>query len=379
MIKKYLLTPGPTPVPPEVLSAEAQPILHHRTSEFSSLFKEVKQGLQYIYQTSNDVLLMASSGTGAMEGAVINLLSPNDKALCLVTGVFGERWVKIIKAFGINPIVIREEFGYPVSIDKVKDILDKEKDIKAVFGTLTETSTGVVNDVKALAELVKDKDTVLVIDAISGLGGQEMRTDEWGIDVVAAGSQKGFMIPPGLAFISFNDKAWNMVEQSKLPKFYFDFKAYKKRLADDQTPYTPAVSLIAGLAKAVEMIKAEGIENVWARHKNMAQGARAGIKALDLELFSKAPCDIVTSVKVPEGINGGDIVKKLRLEYGISIAGGQMDLKGKIFRLAHLGYMERFDLIIGISAVEMILKELGYPITLGKGVAASEQVILNNF
>jgi serine---pyruvate transaminase len=373
MLKKYLLTPGPTPVPPEVLSAEGQPILHHRTAEFSAIFEEVKKDLQYIHCTKNDVLILASSGTGAMEGAIVNLLSPQDKVIVLETGVFGNRWSKILKAYGLEPIVIKEDWGKPFSAQKVKDTLEKEKNVKAIFGTLVETSTGVVNDVKAVADLVKNKETVFVIDAVSGLGGQELRQDEWGIDVVVSGSQKGFMLPPGLAFVSLNDKAWKTAESSKLPKFYFDFKKYRDKLAENQTPFTPAVSLLVGLRQALRMMKAEGIENIWERHRKMARAARAGITALGLQLFSEKPSDVVTAVKVPDGIEGGKIVKKLREEYGVSIAGGQLELKGKIFRLAHMGYMERFDMIIGLSAVEMILKKLGHPIQLGKGVAAVEE------
>lgn len=376
MIKKYLLTPGPTPVPAEALSAEGQPILHHRTSEFSALFNEVKQELQNVFCTKNDVLIFAASGTGAMEGAVVNLLSPGDKALVLDTGVFGERWGKIAKVYGLTPIIQKEQWGNPVNVAAVKKLLDEQKDIKVIFGTLTETSTGVANDVKSLAALVNNRDTVLVIDAISGLGGQELLTDQWGVDVVIAGSQKGLMIPPGLAFASLSEKAWKRVSEAKLPKFYWDFKKYKDKMAENQTPFTPAVSLIAGLGAALQMLKKEGMQAIWERHKKMARATRAGVRALGLELFSNAPSDVVTAIKVPEGINGGQIVKQLREKYGVSIAGGQLELKGKIFRIAHLGYMERFDVIIGISAVEMILKELGHPVELGKGVGASMQELM---
>lgn len=376
MLKKYLLTPGPTPVPAEALSAEGRPILHHRTAEFSAIFNEVKQGLQEVFCTKNDVLIFAASGTGAMEGVVVNLLSPGDKALVLDTGVFGERWGKIIKAYGITPIVQKEQWGNPVNIAGVQKILDEQKDIKAIFGTLTETSTGVANDVKSLAALVKNRDTVLVIDAISGLGGQELWMDEWGVDVVVSGSQKGLMIPPGLAFACLNEKAWKRASEAKLPKFYWDFKKYKEKMAENQTPFTPAVSLIVGLSAALQMIKNEGIQTILERHKKMARATRAGVQALSLELFSKAPSDVVTAVKVPEGINGGQIVKQLRERYGVSIAGGQLELKGKIFRIAHLGYMERFDVIIGISAVEMILKELGYAVQCGKGVGAAIEELM---
>jgi aspartate aminotransferase-like enzyme len=376
MKKKYLLTPGPTPVPSEVLAKEGLPILHHRTTEFSNQFNRVKENLKTVFCTKNDVLILSSSGTGAMESAVVNLLSKNSKALVLDTGVFGNRWVNIIKAIGLESIVVKEEYGNAVDLSKVKEILDNNKDITAVFTTLTETSTGTVNDIKSISEIVQQTNAVLVVDAVSGLAGEVLKTDEWGVDVVVSGSQKGLMIPPGLAFISFSDKAWSLVEKSDLPKFYFDLKKYKKKLPDGQTPFTPPVSLISGLEEALNMIIAEGMENIWDRHNKMAKAVREAFTALGLELFSKSPSSVVTSVKVPDGIEGGKIVKILREKYGVSIAGGQLEMKGKIFRMAHMGYMERFDLVIGISAIEMILTELGYKVELGKGVAIIEKNIL---
>ena len=377
MKKKYLLTPGPTPVPAEVLAKEGLPILHHRTTEFSNQFNRVKENLKTVFCTKNDVLILSSSGTGAMESAVVNLLSKDSKALVLDTGVFGNRWVNIIKAIGLTPIVVKEEYGNAVDLAKVKEILAANKDVVAVFTTLTETSTGTVNDIKGIAEIVGKTDAVLVVDAVSGLAGEVLKTDEWGVDVVVSGSQKGLMIPPGLAFISFSEKAWSLVEKSDLPKFYFDLKKYKKKLPEGQTPFTPPVSLVSGLEEALNMMMAEGMENIWDRHNKMAKAVREAITALGLELFSKSPSSVVTSVKVPEGIEGGKIVKFLREKYGVSIAGGQLEMKGKIFRMAHMGYMERFDLVIGISAIEMILTELGYKVELGKGVAAIEKNILS--
>ncbi len=377
MKKKYLLTPGPTPVPAEVLAKEALPILHHRTSEFSQIFNRVKDNLKKVFCTQNDVLILSSSGTGAMEAACFNLLSKNSKAIVLDTGVFGARWTNILKAAGLEPIVLKEEYGKAVNLARLKEALDLNKDTVAVFTTLTETSTGTLNDIKGIAKITNQTSAVLVVDTISGLVGEEMKTDEWGIDVVVSGSQKGFMIPPGLAFISLNQKAWDLAEKSDLPKFYFDLKKYKKKLPDGETPFTPPVSLISGLDEALNIILSEGMENVWQRHANMAKAVQEAVKSLGLELFSQAPSNVVTAVKVPENLEGGKIVKILREKYGVSIAGGQLEMKGKIFRLAHMGYMERFDLVIGISAIEMILTELGAKVELGKGVATLEKHIIN--
>ncbi len=377
MMKQYLLTPGPTPVPPEVSLKSALPVIHHRTSEFSELFQRVLDNLQYLFETKNDVLVFASSGTGVMESCVVNLLSPDDKVLVLDTGVFGARWEKIIKSFGIEPVIIKEEWGNAVDVAKVKKALKENKDIKAVFTQLTETSTGVVNDIKSLGALVRDMDCVLVVDAISGLGAQEMKTDEWNVDVTVTGSQKGLMLPPGLAMVSVSAKAWAMIEKSKLPKFYWDYKAYRKAHKEKkQAPYTPAVTLIVAADEALQMIKKEGLQNILARHDKLARATRAGINALGLEIFAKEPCNAVTSVNVPDGVDGKLLVKKLRQEFGVSVAGGQQHLAGKIFRIAHLGYMDRFDTIVGLAALEMGLTELGYKVQLGKAVAASEEIFL---
>ncbi len=370
------MTPGPTPVPPEVSGDESLPIIHHRTKEFMELFHEVIEGMQYVFQTKNDIIMLNSSGTGGMEACVTNLLSPGDKVIAINTGVFGERWVKIIKAFGLEPIEIKEEWGKAVDVKRIEDILKKEPNIKAVFTTLTETSTGVVNDIKSLGQIVSKTSAVLVVDAISGLAAQELRTDKWKVDVVVTSSQKGLMMPPGLAPVSVSEKAWKLTETSKLPKFYFNFVKGRESSKKGQTPYTPAISLFVALRKSLEMIKKEGIDNVFARHQKLARATRAGVKALGLELFTKDPCDAVTSIKVPEGIDGEVLKEKMRLEYGIAIAGGQQNLKGKIFRIAHLGYMDIFDTIIAISGLEIVLTKLGYKIELGKGVAAAEEELL---
>lgn len=373
-MKKYLLTPGPTPVPPEVGAKEGLPIIHHRTSNFGKIFEGVSEGLKYVFQTKNDILIFASSGTGAMEGSIVNLLSPGDKLIVSDTGKFGQRWWKIAKAYGLEPVILTEEPGNPTDLEKVRKALKENPQAKAVYTTLTETSTGVVNNIKAIGEILANTEAVLVVDAISGLGAQELRSDDWKVDVVVAGSQKGLMIPPGLAFVSVSEKAWRLVEQAKLPKFYFDWNTTRKSIADKETPYTPAVSLIVALSESLKIIKAEGMENIWKRHQLLADATRAGVNAMGLKLLSSAPCNAVTAVLVPEGLTGSAIYKKMRDDFGVNIAAGQGELRDKIFRIAHLGYMEKFDIIIALSALEMTLTQLGYKLELGKSVAAAEEI-----
>jgi aspartate aminotransferase-like enzyme len=376
MKKHYLLTPGPTPIPPEVALKEALPILHHRTSEFAAIFSQVAEGLKYIFQTQNDVFILASSGTGAMESAVVNLMSPGDEALVASCGNFGERWAKILEAYGIKPQVISVEWGKVVNPDDIAKALKANPKIKAVYTTFTETSTGVANDIEAIGKVVAATPAVLVVDTISGLAGQQFLTDEWKVDVNVSGSQKGLMLAPGLAFASVSPKAWKLVEEAKLPRFYWDYRKMKKSLGTKETPFTPPVTLIVSLEESIKMIKAKGIENIWKECSLLARAARAGMKALGLQLFGERPCEVVTSAKVPEGVDGGKIVKTLREEYGVSIAGGQGQLKGKIIRFAHMGYIGKADLLVGLSCLEMGLTRLGYKVEKGKGVAAAEEVLL---
>jgi serine---pyruvate transaminase len=378
MKKQFLLTPGPTPIPPEVSSKEGLPVMHHRTAEFSAIFQEVIENLKYAFQTKNDVFLIASSGTGALESAVCNLLSPGDTALVASSGVFGDRFIKMIEVYGAKAVVLREPDGHAVIPQKIEDALKQNPNAKAVFATHTETSTGIVNDIAAIGKIVAKTSAVFVVDAVSGLVGQELRADDWHIDVVCTGSQKGLMAAPGLGMVCVSPKAWPLVEASKSPRFYFDWRKMKKSVAEKQTPFTPPVTVIVAQAEALRQIKQEGIENVFARHAWLAGATRAAVQALGLALFAKNPCNVLTSITVPAGIDGKAIVKRLRENYGVSIAGGQADLVGKIVRLAHMGYMERFDVIIGISALEMMLHELGHKVELGKGVAAAEQYFLTH-
>lgn len=377
MKKHYLLTPGPTPVPPEVALKEALPIIHHRTSEFAAIFKDVSEGLKYVFQTQNDVFMTSSSGTGTMESAVVNLLSAGDEVIVASCGNFGDRWAKICQVYGVTVHSVDVEWGKAVVCEDIEKALKANPKVKVVYTTFTETSTGIVNDIKAIGEIVSKTQAVLVVDAISGLVGQEFHMDDWKVDVTVSGSQKGFMLAPGLAFVSVSQKAWKLVEESKLPKFYFDYKKYKKSLVTSETPFTPPVSLIVALQEAIKMIKDHTIEQVWADCSLLAKASRAGMQAIGLELFAEKPCDVVTSAKVPEEI-GGKIVKILREKYGVSIAGGQAAVKGKIIRFAHMGYIGKADILVGFSCLEMVLKELGYKIELGKSVAAVQEVLLNN-
>ncbi len=378
MIKRYLLAPGPTPVPPEVLLAMARPIIHHRAPEFDKLFAEVRDGLKWLFQTKNDVLMLAASGTGGMEGAVSNFLSPGDKALTINGGKFGERWGKLCKTFGAQVTELKVEWGRAVDPQSVADALKKDPGIKAVYVQASETSTGVAHDVKVLAQIVKGcPDTILVVDAITALGVFDIKTDEWGIDVVVTGSQKALMLPPGLAFVSVSEKAWQLAEKAKNASFYFNLKKERENQQKNQTAYTPAVSLIIGLQEVLKMLKAEGLEAVFARQANLAKAMREGMKAAGLALFPKeSPSDALTAISAPNGIDGQAVYKNLRVQYGITAAGGQDHLKGKIFRLSHMGYMDRFDVITAVAATEMVLKGLGHPIKLGSGVAMAQEVLM---
>lgn len=378
MLKRYLLAPGPTPVPPEVLLAMARPVIHHRAPEFADLFAKVREDLKWVFQTGNDVLILASSGTGGMEGSVANFLSPGDKALVVNGGKFGERWGKLCKTFGVQVSDIKVEWGRAVDPQLVAEALKKDPSIKAVYVQASETSTGVAHDVRTLAEAVKGyEDTILVVDAITALGVFDIQTDAWGLDVVVSGSQKAFMLPPGLAFVSVSEKAWRLAEKAKNGAFYFDFKKERQSQVKNQTAYTPAVSLIFGLQEVLTMLKSEGLEAVFARQGKLAQAMREGAKAAGLALFAKdSPSDALTAISAPEGVDGQAVYKNLRVQYGITAAGGQDHLKGKIFRVSHMGYMDRFDVITALAAIEMVLKGLGHPVKLGSGVAKAQELLM---
>lgn len=377
MKKTYLFTPGPTQIPPDVVLAEASPMIHHRTSEFSEIFANVSEDLKYIFQTKDgEVFTFASSGTGGMEACVVNALSQGDKAVVVRGGKFGERWADICEVFGVNVVPVDVENGKAVKPDVLDDTIKKETGLKAVFATLSETSTGVVHDIEGIAKVVKGHNLLLIVDAISGIGVHPLMMDDWGIDIAVTGSQKGCMLPPGLAFVCVAQSAWKSIGKSGLPKYYWDFKEMRKALNNKTTAYTPAISLIMAAGKALSMIRDEGIENVWSRHARLAHATREGIKAMGLELFAgDASGNVLTSVKAPEGINIDSAIKRLRDETGVTITGGQDELKDKIFRIGHMGYVNEFDIVMVISAVEKILHENGYKIELGKGVSRVQEIL----
>lgn len=362
-MKKYiLLTPGPTPLPPSVSEAMAQPILHHRTKEFGAMFDFTIAEMKYVYRTEKaTVLMITTSGTGTMESAVANLLSPGDKTLVYTTGAFGERFVEIHKAYGLSPVVVSEEWGTAASADKLREALKKNPGLKAVFLQHTDTSTGIVNDLKTLAKIVREvqPEAVIVIDSVSGLAAEKLEMDNWDLDVVITGSQKGLMAAPGLGFVAVSERAWKLVEAAKLPRFYFDWRTMKKSLKNQETPYTPGVTLVAGQAEALKMIRKEGIENVWKRTDELAAYTRAWAKKMGLSLFSKTPANILTAINMPAGVDGDALIKEILKDEGISIAGGQLHLKGKIIRIAHMGFITKADLDAGFAAVEKRLAKAG--------------------
>ncbi len=378
MEKKYLFSPGPTMLPPEVLLKMAEPIMHHREPEFERIFGEIREGLKYLFQTKNEVLVFTSSGTGAMEGAVSNLLSKGDKTLVVRGGKFGERWGEICKAYGIEPIPIDVEWGKAVDPKQIQKALAANPSVRGVYTQASETSTGVRHPIREIAEIVKKhEETVLVVDAITGIGVFDLPMDAWGIDVLISGSQKALMLPPGLSFVALSDKAWKFVERSDLPKFYFDFKKELKSAQKNQSAFTPAISLFVGLKESLRLIRKEGMETIFRRHEKLAEATRAAVRALGLELYAPdSPSNAVTAVKVPEGIQGGKLKNLFFERFGITVAGGQDQAKGKIIRIAHLGYYERLDMVMVISALEMLLKEMGYPFELGAGVKAAEEILM---
>jgi aspartate aminotransferase-like enzyme len=370
MFKRYLLAPGPTAIPPEVLLKMAEPILHHRNPLFEEVVAEVRENLKYLFGTKNEVLIFASSGTGAMEGAITNMLSSGDKAICIQSGKFGERWGNICKAYGVEAINIDLPWGEELDPALVEKTLKANPGVKAVYMQATETSTGAMFPVKEVAAIVKNyPETLMVVDGITGVGVFELPQDAWNIDVLVAGSQKALMLPPGLAFAGVSDKAWEFNKKSKLPRFYFNWTKELSNLQKNQTNFTPAISLIVGLRESLRMIKEEGLENVYKRINTLAFATREGAKALGLKVFAKTPSPAVTAITAPEGIDGQAIYKTLWKKYGVTGAGGQDQLKGKIFRIATLGYADKYDVITAVAALEFTLRDLGYKFDMGKGVA----------
>ena len=371
MKKTYLLTPGPTPIPESVSAGFARPIIHHRTAAFEKLFEDVRQGLKFLYQTRQEVLILSASGTGAMEAAVSNLFKKGDKVITLNAGKFGERWTKIAKTFGLNPIEIKVEAGETVSAAQVEAAMKDHKDAKGILFQASETSTGVMLPTQEICKLTKANNMLSVCDAITACGVFDLPMDDWNIDALITGSQKALMIPPGLAMIALSDRAWTANETADLPRFYFDLAREKKAHLKNQTAWTPAISLIQGLQESLRLIREEGLHDMFKRHELLAKATRNGAQALGLELLSKKSASpAVTAVKVPAGIDGKALVKHMRDKLGVIMVGGQDELEGKIVRLSHFGYVDRFDIVIGIAAMELALHEMGHPVEFGKAVGA---------
>ncbi len=375
-MKKYqLMAPGPTPVPSQVLLAMAQPMIHHRTPEYEALFTEVRTGLSWLFQTGQAVIPFACSGTGAMEAAVVNTLSPGDAAAVVVAGKFGERWLEIARAYGVGVVELRAPFGQTVPAARLAEMLRARPEIKAVLAQHSESSTGVLHDVRGYAAASRESDAILVVDAVSSLGIADLPMDAWDVDVVVAGSQKGLMLPPGLAFCALSDKAWRQVAAARLPRYYFDLAQERTANARNDVRFTPAVSVVVGLREVLRLLREEGLPNVFKRHDRLARATRAGVEALGLSLFSRAtPSPALTAVVSPPGIDSERIVAAFSQHHNITIAGGQGEMKGQLFRLGHMGYAAEFDVITALAALEQVLAELGVPVDFGASVRAAQKV-----
>ena len=374
-MKRYLMTPGPTPVPEKVMLAMANPIIHHRTEEFKRVFGEVVELFKRVMKTKNDIAIFSSSGSGAMEAAVSNLINSGDVAITVNAGKFGERWTKLVKAFGANPVEIKYEYGDYAKVEDIKETIDSSKNVKAVYIQASETSTGTFHPIDEIGLMLKERypEIVFVVDGITAYGAIDVKTDEWGIDIGITGSQKALMLPPGLSILSVSEKAKEVIKKSKNRYFYFDILGEIEASAGK---FTPAVSLILGLKASLEMILSEGLDNVFKRHKQLARAVRGAAQALGLELLSKRPADSLTAVKSPESISSTEIVEAMR-GFGIDISNGQGSLKGRIFRIAHLGYFDKPDILMCVSTLEMVLKKLGCNKNFGAGIRRAMEVFLD--
>ena len=372
-MKPRLFTPGPTPVPEETLLELAKPVTYHRSAEAKAILAEVSEDLKYVFQTANPVFTITSSGTGGMEAAVSSSLAVGEKVILLTAGRWGERWRGVLKAHGANIVAVEVPYGKAVTPEQVEAAVKANPDAKAVFATLSETSTGVGHDLAAFGKIVAGTDALLIADGISGLGAMECRVDEWKIDICVTGSQKALMLPPGLAFVSVSEKAWKKIDATPVRNFYFDLRRYRKSLAESDTPFTPANTLIRAQRASLKRVRAEGIENLWARHARIAAATRAGVTAMGLELFAERPNSALTVITVPAGVDGSGTLKKLEKQYGFKLADGQDAMKGKIWRLSHMGYTGAFEVLGAISALELVLAESGFKLDVGAGVAAFQK------
>ncbi len=371
-VKKYLFTPGPAAVPPEVLLEMAQPIIHHRTPQFSAVLDQARERLKPLFGTQQEVILFAASGTGAMESSVTNLLSPGEHAIFVNGGKFGERWGKMLKTYGMVPHEIKVEWGRGVRPGEIEDALKAHPEARAVFVQASETSTCTLHPVAEIGKITRNRDVLLVVDGITSVGVFEQKMDEWGVDALVTGSQKALMLPPGLGMIALSPRAWDSVKKSKTPRFYFDLsRELKAQREEHTTAFTPAVSLISGLNKSLEMLHAEGLEKVYARHAIMAEATRDAARALGMKLISPdSPAPGVTGILAPEGIDTGKVVKYMRDTLGVSVQGGQDQMKGRLVRIGHMGNLSPFDMLVAVSGLEIALRHQGMDVQMGAGVAA---------
>ncbi|MFQ5648598.1 MAG: pyridoxal-phosphate-dependent aminotransferase family protein [bacterium] len=378
-MRARLFTPGPTQVPERVQVAMSNPLMHHRGAEFKRIFKEVIDDLKYFFQTDGQVLTLTASGSGAMEACVVNLLSKKDKVLTVAGGKFGERWGQMCRAYATDTHNLDVTWGEAVDPEVIQEFLVRNPATQAVFVTHSETSTGVAADVQKIAQVVHaHSDAILVVDSITSAGVLPFKMDEWGIDVAVTGSQKGLMIPPGLAVVAMSPRAWERVERSDLPKFYFDLKKERAAQRNATTAWTPAITLFMGLREALRMIREKGLEKMWQTYALLAHATRQGVQAVGLELFARSPSDSLTAVKIPETIDGLEFVRHLRQRYGITVAGGQAQLKGRIFRIAHMGYYDALDMVAMASALELALQDFDWKFEHGAGVSAVQQVFMES-
>jgi serine---pyruvate transaminase len=369
-VKRYLMAPGPTPVPPEVLAAGAQPVIHHRGPDFRELMKRCLARLREVSKTANDVLLFTASGSGAFESAIVNLLSPGERVLAVTAGEFGDRWIAMAKAYGADVHELRYAWGETPQPDDLRSRLD-ESGAEVAFLVHSETSTGVVADVQALAAAAREAGALCVVDAVSSLGAVPLETDAWGLDVVVAGSQKALMTPPGLSLTTVSPAAWERSARSTSPRFYFDWARMQAQLEAGSTPFTPAVSLVASLDTALGMILEEGLEAAFARHAALGRACREGVKAMGLELFSpdEERSAIVTAILTPAGVDAREVVLALRDRFGITVAGAHGDMAPKMLRIGHIGYYDVFDITTALAALETLLVEQGADVERGAAVA----------
>ena len=379
MFKERLFTPGPTPVPEEVMLSMARPMLHHRSPEFLAIAQRVNENLRYLFQTVQPVLTLTGSGTGAMEATFTSLFSPGETIISVNGGKFGERWVAMPRRFGLNVIELAVEWGSAPAPGVIGELLRKHPAARAVYLTHSETSTGAATDIRSAAKTIREcSDALICVDAITAVGAHELRFDDWGIDVCVTGSQKGLMIPPGLAFVALSERAIGRIASAALPRYYFDLRSALDAYRTSDTPWTPAASLIVGVDTALAMIRKEGIEQVWKRHERMALACRAGMTALGLRLFSSFPSFAVTPVWVPEGVIWKTFNQILKHTYGVTVAGGQDMLKDRVFRISHLGYYDEFDILSVVAAVERTLADCGWKFTPGSGLTAAQVSFLNH-